>query len=184
MKIINGTDYTSPAPSSVALGTFDGVHLGHRRVISAAVAAAHEEGLLPTVFTFSDLPKNAFLPEDRRVIPLCTFAEKAALIESLGAELMIAPEFASVKDIPAEDFINDIIIGRLSAKHVVCGEDHRFGAGGKGDASLLLKLCLRRGVAVTVVPPVMSGDRRISSTLIRSLIYEGKESEAAKLLGR
>ncbi len=183
MRIINGTDIRSDAPSAVALGTFDGVHLGHRRVISAAVAAAREEGLIPTVFTFSDLPKNAFLPEADRIAPLCTFMEKAELIESLGVELLIAPDFALVKDLTAEEFINDIIIDRLRASHVVCGEDHRFGAGGRGDASLLIKLCLPKGVAVTLVPPVKCRGERISSTLIRALISEGKEAEAKKLLG-
>lgn len=182
MRIIDGFNIVPEGDTSIALGTFDGVHLGHRRVICSAVAAAREEGLIPTVFTFSDLPKNAFLPEEKRAAPLCSFDEKARLICSLGVELMIAPAFLTVKDIPAEEFINGIIIRGLRAKHVVCGEDHRFGAGGKGDAELLIKLCIKSGVAVTIVPPVMSGEKRISSTLIRALLEEGKKNEAEKLL--
>lgn len=183
MRICKTMDIELDSPTAVALGTFDGVHLGHRRVISSAVSAAREEGLVPTVFTFSDLPRNAFLPAEAQIMPLCSFSEKAGLIESLGAELLIAPEFAEVKDVPAEEFIDEIIIGRLKAAHVVCGEDHRFGAGAGGDAELLIKLCLKKGVAVTLVPPVKSCGERISSTLIRALISEGKEAEAKKLLG-
>ena len=184
MKIIKSIDCNSDTPTAVALGTFDGVHLGHRAVIRTAVEIASAEGLTPAVFTFSELPKNAFLPNKMRVWPLCTFSEKAKLIETLGAELLIAPAFdREISSMPPEDFVKEILISRLDARHIVCGFDHRFGAGGKGDTELLISICKSESVAVTIIPPVMRRGRRISSTEIRRLIEKGYIEDARELLG-
>lgn len=184
MIIELSAEYRSSSPAAIALGTFDGVHIGHRAVIEAAVSAAHEERLVPAVFTFSTLPKNAFLPPQKRVWPLCSFDEKAALMGSLGVELLIAPAFdAALASIPPEDFVRGILTGRLNARHVFCGEDHRFGAGGRGDAELLERICRSEGVRVTVIPPVCVNGEKVSSTLIRSLIEKGYVENARELLG-
>lgn len=183
MLLIDDINRIPFIPCAVALGTFDGVHAGHRAVIRAAVSAARSEGISGAVFTFSTLPKNAFLPEDRRIVPLIGAEEKARLIASLGADMLIMPEFTEeIAEIPADRFIRDIIIGRLGAKRIVCGFDHRFGAGGEGDADLLVELCREEGAGVTIVPPVMHGGEKISSTMIRRLIKEGKREEADRLL--
>lgn len=184
MQIITEIPELDTAPKAIALGTFDGVHLGHRAVILSACESAKKEGLIPSVFTFSGLPKNAFLPEPLRVTPLTAFGEKAALIEALGAELMFAPPFTrETAAIPAEEFAREILIRRLGARHIVCGSDHRFGAGGRGDAALLHTICRETGCALTVIPPVALHGRRISSTLIRSLLLEGRVDDARELLG-
>jgi riboflavin kinase/FMN adenylyltransferase len=171
-------------PCAVALGTFDGVHLGHRAVIRTAVEAAKAEGLVPAVFTFTGLPRNAFLPPEKRIAPLISFPEKAALIEALGVKLMLAPDFNEVANIPAEDFVREILIKRLSARHIVCGYDHRFGAHGAGDAELLMRICREEGAAVTVIPPVTKDGLRVSSTRIRTLLELGLYDRASELLGR
>lgn len=184
MKIIRSIDFISDKPTAVALGTFDGVHLGHRAVIEAAVRAARAEGLTPAVFTFSELPKNAFLPDGKKIMPLCSLAEKEKLMDSLGAELLLAPRFDErVSTIPAESFVKEVLIGRLHAKHIVCGFDHRFGAKGAGDTELLMRVCREEGAAVTVIPPVSVGGRVVSSTLIRSLLEKGYVEDARELLG-
>lgn len=185
MLTISDINTSLTEPTAVALGTFDGVHLGHREVIGAAVRAAGKEGLLSAVFTFPTLPKNAFLPEDGRIAPLISFREKAALMEGLGVDVLFAPEFSKeLRSLAPEEFIEEIIIGRLCAAHIVCGEDHRFGAGGAGDTALLERICRERSVALTVVPPVTFGGVRVSSTLIRELIARGNAAEARALLGK
>lgn len=185
MLTVNDINEIPALPCAVALGTFDGVHAGHRAVIKAAVDAAANEGIASAVFTFATLPKNAFLPPEKRIVPLIGPCEKARLIASLGVDLLIMPGFTEeLAAIPAERFIRDIIIGRLGAKRIVCGFDHRFGAGGAGNADLLLSVCRGEGVGVTVVPPVMHGGEKISSTLIRELIKNGRLDEADSLLGK
>lgn len=185
MRILTDINYISDRPTSVALGTFDGVHIGHRAVIRAAVTGAAEEGLIPAVFTFSDLPKNAFLPEGGRIRPLCTASEKAALMEELGVELLLTPPFSEeIRDMPAGDFIREVLIGRLKARRIVCGYDHHFGRFGAGDPEMLLRVCRGCGAAVTVIPPVTVNGTKVSSTLIRSLIENGRSDEAEALLGR
>ncbi len=184
MITVNDFNFKYDRNTAVALGTFDGVHLGHMAVIKTAVGTARAEGLVPAVFTFSGLPKNAFLPESRRVWPLCSFEEKRRLIESLGVELLLAPPFdETVSSIPAEEFVRGVLISKLCARHIVCGFDHRFGAGGCGDAELLYRICKSEGVAVTVIPPVTVNGRRVSSTEIRRLLGMGRVEDARALLG-
>ena len=182
MKIFNSSELPMLSDTVIALGAFDGVHAGHREVIRTAVDIARAKGLVPTVFTFSDLPKNAFLPEEKRIVPLCSFSERAERISELGVSVLIAPEFSSIRGVGAEEFVNGVLLSRLGARHIVCGEDHRFGAGGSGDAGLLKELCGLMGVPVTIVPPVIRGGRRVSSTLIRELVAEGRSREAEALL--
>ena len=184
MELITNADYNSIKPTAVALGTFDGVHLGHRAVIEKAVEIAREEGLTPAVFTFSELPKNAFLPPERKIWPLCTFSEKAQLIEGLGVELLLALPFSKeTAAMPPEEFIGEVLIKRLSAKHIVCGYDHRFGAGGRGDSELLMRVCALYGAAVTVIPPVTFKGEKVSSSRIRELLERGCVETARELLG-
>ena len=184
MELTTDIDHVFTRPAAVALGTFDGVHLGHRAVIEKAVAIAREEGLSPAVFTFSELPKNAFLPPEKRAWPLCSFPEKAELIASLGVELLLAPPFTKqIASMPPEEFIVKVLIGRLKAKHVVCGYDHRFGAGGCGDAELLMRVCSLHGAAVTVIPPVTVNGEKVSSSRIRALVERGCIETARELLG-
>ena len=159
------------------------MHLGHRAVIRAACESAAAEGLTSAVFTFSGLPRNAFLPESKRIPPLCTFEEKARLIEALGVGIMFAPDFNGLRELPAAEFISEILIKRLRAKHIVCGFDHRFGAGGAGGAELLMRLCREYGCAVTVLPPVTVRGEKVSSSRIRSLLEEGRVADARELLG-
>lgn len=185
MRIITDISKASPEPKAIALGTFDGVHLGHRAVIRAACDSARDGGLIPAVFTFSGLPRNAFCAGgSERIHPLCTFAEKARLIEALGVELMFAPAFTKeLYTIPAEEFISEILIKRLGARHIVCGFDHRFGAGGAGNVELLMSVCREKGCAVTILPPVTVNGEKVSSTRIRALLERGYIDNARELLG-
>lgn len=185
MKITETIRFDPVLPTAIALGTFDGVHIGHRAVICAAVELARANGLLSAVFTFSDLPRNAFLPENERIPMLCSREERAELLSELGVDIMVCPEFApELRDMPAEAFVNDILIGSLHARHIVCGFDHRFGAGGRGDAELLMRLCRSAGVGVTIIPPVLYEGERVSSSRIRAALAAGDTEAAQAMLGK
>lgn len=163
--------------SAVALGLFDGLHLGHRAVIAGAV----ESGLLPVVFTFSF--DNLELATKADFANILSNWRKQVVLEKLGVKVVCEPIFSSFRDMEPEDFFQDILFKRLKARAIFCGADFRFGKKARGNTALLGKLCQETGVAFHSVPPVLDEGVPISSTRIRQLLREGKMEEAAKLLG-
>jgi len=161
----------------VALGSFDGVHLGHTRVIRTAGELAASLGCRLTVWTFRELPfgKNTTLTSNE---------EREEIFASLGVDRMILAEFDAIRSLSPEEFVRDILVGQLQARVAVCGFNYRFGAGGKGDPSLLKTLMNRYGGDARMVEPVEMGGEPVSSTRIRALVAEGNMEEAALLLGR
>ena len=160
---------------AVALGSFDGLHLGHRSLIAEAVASKCD-GLFAVALTFSAPPKRA-----SRII---TPARKEYLLRSLGIDTVFELDFASVRRMSPEEFFNEILIGSLNARKIVCGEDYRFGAAAAGDTELLEKLCLEAGVELCVCKTVTAQNgEKISSSLIRDLIRRGRVDEATEFLG-
>ena len=169
-------------PRAVALGMFDGVHIGHRCVVSRVAGASLPDGtpLTAAVFTFS----HAIHTKGTDGGKLITAGMKLRSFAGLGVDEWITADFDRLRDMTPERFVDEFLAGELDAKKVSCGFNYRFGAGGKGDAALLRVLCERRGIAVTVVEPVESGGVTVSSTRIRKLIEEGHIEEANRLLGR
>ncbi|QAT51134.1 riboflavin biosynthesis protein RibF [Caproiciproducens sp. NJN-50] len=178
---IDRTLTPSEGDSAVALGNFDGLHVGHRKVISLALDGA-SEGLLPTVFTFAENPLADL--GGGAGGRLLSQEDKIAVLEHMGVKQLYILEFRAVKDLSAEEFVDRILIGCLKAKKVCCGFNFTFGRGGKADSSTLAGLCGARGVAVSVAKAVMVGGTPVSSTRIRGLLEAGRAGEAAKLLGR
>ncbi|MBQ3069505.1 MAG: riboflavin biosynthesis protein RibF [Clostridia bacterium] len=164
------------APRAVALGLFDGVHLGHRRVLSATVG---HKGLRACALTFGD--KAAALKPDAAA--LCSEAQTAHLFEVLGLDEWLQMDFDAVRELSPEDFVDKVLVARLSATLVCCGEDFRFGKDGRGDTALLRSLCDRAGIALSVSAPLCDGTEPISSRRIRRLIETGEVREATRLLG-
>lgn len=162
--------------SAVALGFFDGLHLGHTQVIVQTLV--HE--LTPIVFTFSG---SSVLPKFIRREDIIAHALKLELLEKMGVKHIYAPDFADVKDMTAERFVEEILIHRLNAGFVSCGYDFRFAKGGAADADTLRELCGRQGIEVCVVPAVRCEGEVVSSTRIRELIKEGGIEKANLLLG-
>ncbi|MCH5297317.1 MAG: riboflavin biosynthesis protein RibF [Ruminococcus sp.] len=165
--------------TAVALGFFDGLHIGHRSVISLAVQEK-KNGLLPVCFTFSQNPKNIILgtPENA----LMTDHDKEKMLEQLRIEHMIEADFLSIKDMTATNFFEEILVGRLKAKKIFCGFNYHFGKNGEGNSEMLLKLCKRNNIELVVVPPAKAQGQVVSSSLIRSLIQNGDINYANKLL--
>jgi riboflavin kinase/FMN adenylyltransferase len=169
MRVTELTD-AEPGPRAIAVGTFDGVHLGHREVISGA----------DTVLTFEPHPVAVIAPA--RMPKLLTPLErKAEIIESLGvAELIVIRFDAAFAARGAEQFIDEVLVGRLTARSVSVGENFRFGAGARGDAAML---AADGRFAARIVPLLEVDGEIVTSSRIRSLIASGEVAQAAVLLG-
>jgi riboflavin kinase / FMN adenylyltransferase len=157
-------------PRSVAIGTFDGVHLGHREVIRGS----------DTVLTFDPHPLSVIHPEATPKL-LNAFPVKRDLIEALGVrELVVIPFDREFSERSAEEFVRDVLIGRLGAERVSVGENFRFGKGAKGTAEFLRS---HDEFETQVTPLVEVAGETISSTQIRGLVAAGEVKEAADFLG-
>jgi riboflavin kinase / FMN adenylyltransferase len=172
-------------PNAVALGNFDGIHLGHRQVIEP-VLAAREAAVLrlyATVVSFSPHPRAFFSGQS---LPLLSpFEERAALLEQTGVDqLVILPFDRALAGLTPQEFVEEIILTQLQAKHVSVGEDFRFGAKRAGHAILLKQLLEPHGIETTIVAlQTIDGDR-VSSSSVRQALHSGDIPNATKLLGR
>ena len=182
MRVYRSLSEVPAAPSgrALALGTFDGVHLGHRRVIASAVSRARELGLVSTVATFDPHPLRVLRPEEPPRL-LTTTDQKIALISELGVdELVTIPFTPELSRQSADDFCKQVLAGALGARSVSVGANFRFGRGAAGDAALL---SARPEFETQVMELVQHGGDSVSSSRIRSLLTEGDVAEAAELLG-
>ncbi len=173
------TEKTLEQPSAVALGFFDGLHLGHIEVVRRTLM---RRGLKSVLFTFNE--KTA-LPKFKKTKGRCiiTHEQKKLLLGKIGVDYIYAPDFSDIKELSARDFVAEVLIKRLSAKYVVCGYDFRFGKGGEGDPETLKRLCAEMGAECEIVAPVKVDGEIVSSTEIRRLIRAGAVARANRLLG-
>lgn len=160
----------------IALGFFDGVHLGHREIIRKTVETAEEKGLTASVLTF----KNFKLKDPTE---LRSYEEKLQIFKGLGVHQVISLDFDMIKDMEAEVFVDEVLYKELNAKVLVSGTDYTFGKNAVGNAELLKSLSLQRGIGTVIVPDVFFENEKCSSTLIRNLLSEGKIDKANILLG-
>jgi riboflavin kinase/FMN adenylyltransferase len=168
---------------AVALGNFDGVHLGHQTLIRELVEKAHQEKGISVVFTFQPHPL-AVLGNKKKISLLNTSEEKENLIRRCGADIYIPFPFdQNVADMSPEDFVKDILIQGLGAKAVFVGYNYSFGRKAMGDASLLKEICQNYGCEVKIIPEVKYKDIHISSTVIRDYLLRGKVAWANLFLG-
>lgn len=161
---------------AVAIGNFDGVHIAHKALIKALVAAARDRGVPSAVFTFEsdDNPK-------KDASRLMTDEKRFSLLSSLGVDLLIKVPFGKIKNISAEKFVSEILLKKLKAKVIVCGYDFRFGKGGKGNTDTLK--AMMPDVSVIALDCVCEGGEAVSSTRIRNLLQSGDIAGANRLLG-
>ncbi len=173
----------------LTVGNFDGVHLGHRRILQSARAIADSEGLKLAVMTFEPPPELILRPdqEPRRVLPP---SEKARLILAAGADYVVSARTdQALLAMAPDEFIEQVITGAFAPRHVVEGPNFHFGLSRGGDVHTLRQAGDREGFTVKVVEAVRlelsgAGEVRISSTLIRDLLIEGRVEDAAACLGR
>ena len=163
--------------SAVAMGFFDGIHIGHRAVIEGAVQWASAHGASPAVFTFK-LPTENKMKGKR----LLSTEDKHALIERLGVEHYLCPDFEEIKAMTPEQFVLGIVRD-CNAKALFCGENFTFGAKAAGNPELLRKLCAPLGVEVVVLPMARFEEKPVSSTRIRTALEGGDIPAANAMLG-
>lgn len=167
----------------LGLGNFDGVHLGHQRIIGELVRTARETGGTPAVFTFYPHPMTVLDPDHAPPLLLSQEAKRNKMAE-LGVEVLLwVPFDREIADMEPECFVEQVLYREMNVAAVFVGYNYTFGRGGRGTAAMLEEYGRRMGFRVHVIPPVTVEGKVVSSTLIRQLIQEGDVSEAAKFLG-
>jgi len=184
LNITRLNNYGREHPGAVVtLGVFDGLHRGHQALIKKLINRAHAAGHQSVVLTFEPHPQKV-LRRTSQPFVLTTGAEKRLLLSRMGADVMAVIRFSqSMAAMDPEQFVKRILVNRLEAATVICGQDCGFGAGRRGDILLLKKLGLKYGFKVEGIAACQSRQKKIGSTLIRKQIQDGRFSQAVKLLG-
>jgi len=176
-----------PAPNGtvVTVGSFDGVHRGHRAVIDAVVRRARSTGRTSVAVTFEPHPLAVLRPE-QAPSRLTTATERIAAIAETELDYLVVLEFdRALAALEPEAFVRQVLIDRCRMKHLVVGHDHGFGRGRSGDLAMLQALGRSDGFGVEVVPPITETDGQVvSSSAIRSAVERGDFAAAARGLGR
>jgi riboflavin kinase/FMN adenylyltransferase len=188
-----GLGYASPGSGTVVtIGAFDGVHLGHRRLIDRVRTTAREIGAIAVVVTFDRHPASVVRPGSAPLL-LTDIDQKLSLLAATGTDLTVVLHFDAARAAePAEDFVAEVLVGCLNARAVVVGHDFHFGRNREGDVALLQRMGARLGFDVTGIRLMREtttaagagGAEAISSTRIRRLVGAGEVGAAARLLGR
>ena len=165
--------------TAVALGYFDGVHVGHRELISLMVREARAKGLSPYVLTFADSLSKA----KKKQSIIYNIDEKIKIFESLGVDGVIVADFISVASLSPEDFVRDVLIASFGAELAVSGYNFRFGKGAVADSSKLVELMEEMDKSAIVLSEQKINGKQLSATVIRELLSENKLDEATKMLG-
>ena len=171
-------------PTALALGNFDGVHLGHQALIQTMVEKAREKGLKAAVFTFSNHPRN-LLPGKTPVLNITLEGQKSQIIESLGVDYLFNIEFTKeIMTMEPEDFIKKLLVDKFNARDVFCGFNYNYGFKAKGTPELLKEKGKEWGFDVECIPAVIIHDDVVSSSLIRTLIASGQVEKCEMYMGR
>lgn len=189
MRIIDSLQALDPAEfaggTAVAIGKFDGVHRGHAAILERLRSSARERGLASVVFTFAQNPLSLLMPE-RCPLPLMSPAQRLDAIAAAEADACLMVEFdAALSMMPAAEYIDRVLVGRLHARHIIVGPDFRFGHRGAGDVEMLRTVGETHGFSVEVVDFVEDAAYgRVSSTRIREALSRGEVDRATGMLGR
>ena len=170
-------------PAAVAVGNFDGLHLGHRKILARLCALAEERALLALVLTFEPHPERALGKKSVRLID--TPGQRLARLAGTCVDAVVVTPFdKSFSRLSCGAFVTEVLGRRLGAREVVVGRDFRFGHDRRGDTARLRSLGQRAGLGVHIVPPAVLDGRIVSSSAVRRLLDCGRVEEAARLLGR
>jgi riboflavin kinase/FMN adenylyltransferase len=185
MKILRSSAEVPEAfgPSVVTIGNFDGVHIGHRRIMRRVVALAREKNCTPCVLTFDPHPARVLAP-DRAPRLLMTADQKLRSMEGEGIEAVyLIPFSLEFAKLTPEEFVEQVLVRALKARIVLVGEDFRFGYKQAGNLDTLRELGAHFGFTLEVVQGIARRGERVSSTIVRKLIIDGSVSHACRMLG-
>lgn len=182
MKVIFDPEEPIQDPTSATIGNFDGVHLGHKKIIDAVKKEASDKNLSSCVITFHPHPQKVLQNID---IPLLVpIRERLELLKKEGVDYVACYTFTKeLSQISAQDFIKDILVGKLKLKHLIVGPDFAFGKKRQGNAELLREMGSELGFETKVLEPEVLDGQVVSSTAIRNFVREGNLKEASKFLG-
>lgn len=184
MRVFRGYSRPVPSPVVLAIGNFDGVHLGHAALLRQLVEASTRLQLPPTILTFEPHPREFFAPASAPA-RLTLLREKLELLADCGAQqAMLCPFNAAFAALSADEFIERVLVRGLQARHLIIGDDFRFGCGRVGDFALLQAAGKQFGFTVEAMQSVMVDGQRVSSSAVRRALAVGDMEQAARLLGR
>src|SRR5215467_6004186 len=186
MQNVQGLETYPPeaGPAVVALGVFDGVHVGHREILGTAVARARRADLVAVACTFDPHPVEVLQP-GKAPAPIATLDERLAHIAATGVDTTVVLTFTrAMAAIEPEAFVREVVLERLGGREIVVGFNHTFGRGARGNARLLEQLAPRLGFDVVVVPPRVVDGVPVSSSEIREALRLGDVERAGRYLGR
>lgn len=186
MKIVRSlAEVTTPFPHPIfAIGSFDGIHCGHQKVLGNVVLRARRHGGTAAVMTFHPHPQKIVSPHDSPLL-IQTLEQKAAMLQALGFDLLLQVPFTEdLARLSAEQFVTEIIYEKLGICELHVGANFRFGHNRQGDVALLRGMGERLGIRVLEIAEVQLGRHKISSTRIRGLLAQGRVEFARRLLGR
>jgi riboflavin kinase/FMN adenylyltransferase len=184
MQVFRRVPEQAISPTVLTIGNFDGLHLGHRAMLERLAARGRELGLPTTVMTFEPHPRELFNPEQAPA-RLTSLREKLQLLDGCGVDRTCVCHFSRKwAALTAEDFIERILVRGLGVKHIIIGDDFRFGKGRAGDFDMLVAAGQKHGFAVEAMHTVEVKGERVSSSAVREALAEGDLEHAARLLGR
>ena len=183
MKIKTAADYKRIKNSVVTIGTFDGVHIGHQKIISRLVDIAKTNDLQALVLTFFPHPRMV-VQKDSDIKLINTIDEKAAQLQELGVDHLVVKEFTkSFSRLTALEYVRDVLVNKLKVKHIIVGYDHHFGRNRTATIDDLIEFGKFYDFEVTQIDAQEIGDVAVSSTKIRTALHEGKMKIANQFLG-
>ena len=172
----------SPGKTCVALGYFDGVHLGHQAVIKKTVEKSLLTQTIPTVFTFSQNPKSII--KNVAIKNISTQTQKEKLLCDIGIKLLYCADFSKIMNLSPSEFVEKILVEILQAKYVFCGFNFRFGKNASANAYDLIEICKKYYIGTFVIKPFKINGTVLSSSQIREYILNGETEKADILLGK
>ena len=182
-EITDITTFTTQQPTVLTIGTFDGVHLGHQKIIERVVATARQEGLLATIFTFFPHPRMV-VQHDKDLKLIHTLEEKKQLLQQLGVDLLVVQPFnEAFAQLTAEEFVSTILVQHLNVKKVIIGYDHRFGRNRTANINDMRLFGEKYGFAVEEISVQEVDEVSVSSTKIREALNKGDVTTAEHYLG-
>jgi len=182
-EITDITTFTTQQPTVLTIGTFDGVHLGHQKIVERVITTARQEGLLATVFTFFPHPRMV-VQHDKGLKLIHTLEEKKQLLQQLGVDLLVVQPFnEAFAQLTAEEFVSTILVEHLNVKKVIIGYDHRFGRNRTANIDDMRLFGKKYGFAVEEISVQEVDEVSVSSTKIREALNKGDVTTAEHYLG-